>query len=156
VTALLKRGLTTTSAGGFFFIPYLLQLAGHDLAVSLGPVKQEGLHNERIALGIVFESIFGYTDGIRTVDSVSRADFGLLAGLPFLVSPSSQYRFLQSVRMKNALDFQRALAKRLVHRIENITSNAGKIASPYISIISYEIMDKCSQKDHYFLDNKIS
>jgi len=26
VTALLKRGLTTTSAGGFFFIPYLLQL----------------------------------------------------------------------------------------------------------------------------------
>lgn len=29
----------------------------------------------------------------------------------------------------------------LVHRIENITSNAGKIASPYISIISYKIVD---------------
>jgi len=26
ITTLLKRGLTTTSAGGFFFIPYLLQL----------------------------------------------------------------------------------------------------------------------------------
>ncbi|MDO9535533.1 MAG: hypothetical protein Q7J85_09450, partial [Bacillota bacterium] len=26
VTTLLKRGLTSTSAGGFFFIPYLLQL----------------------------------------------------------------------------------------------------------------------------------
>ena len=46
--------------------------------------------------------------------------------------------------------------KRLVHRIENITSNAGKVASPYISTISYEKMGKCSQKDHYFLDNKIS
>ena len=32
VTALLKRGLTTTSAGGFFFIPYLLQLGAYDLA----------------------------------------------------------------------------------------------------------------------------
>jgi len=114
VTALLKRGLTTTSAGGFFFIPYLLQLVGHDLAVSLGPTKQEGLQNERIALGIIFESIFGYTDGIRAVDSVSRADFGLLAGLPFLVSPSSQYRFLQAVKMKDALDFQVALSKHLV------------------------------------------
>ena len=26
VTALLKKGLTSTSVGGFFFIPYLLQL----------------------------------------------------------------------------------------------------------------------------------
>ena len=114
MTALLKRGLTSTSAGGFFFIPYLLQLAGHDLAVSLGPTKQQGLQNERIALGMIFESIFGYTDGIRAVDSVSRADFGLLAGLPFLVSPSSQYRFLQAVKMKDALDFQVALGKHLL------------------------------------------
>jgi len=83
--------------------------------VSLGPTKQEGLQNERIALGIIFESIFGYTDGIRAVDSVSRADFGLLAGLPFLVSPSSQYRFLQSVKMKDAINFQVALGKHLVN-----------------------------------------
>ena len=34
VTALLKRGLTTTSAGGFFFIPYLLQLGASDLVAS--------------------------------------------------------------------------------------------------------------------------
>ena len=34
VTALLKRGLTTTSAGGFFFIPYLLQLGVSDLVAS--------------------------------------------------------------------------------------------------------------------------
>ena len=114
VTALLKRGLTTTCAGGFFFIPYILQLGGHGLAASLGPAKQEGIPYERIAMGIVFESIFGYTAGIRAVDSVSRADFGLLAGLPFLPSASTQYRFLQGVPVKHALDFQTALGKRLV------------------------------------------
>ena len=59
VTALLKRGLTTTSAGGFFFIPYLLQLGAYDLAAALGPAKHEGIPKERLALGLVFESIFG-------------------------------------------------------------------------------------------------
>lgn len=34
ITALLKRGLTTTSAGGWFFIPYLLQLGATDLVAS--------------------------------------------------------------------------------------------------------------------------
>lgn len=114
VTALLKRGLTTTSAGGFFFIPYLLQLGASDLTTSLGPPKPEGLPQAQLALGLVFESIFGYTAGIRAVDTVSRADFGLLAGLPFLPSPSTQYRFLQSVSVQSALDFQTALGARLV------------------------------------------
>jgi len=114
VTALLTRGLTTTSAGGFFFIPYLLQLGAHDLAAALGPPKPEGLPKERLALGLVFESIFGYTAGIRTVDTVSRADFGLLAGLPFLPSPATQYRFLQSVPVQSALAFQTVLGQRLV------------------------------------------
>jgi hypothetical protein len=114
LTALLKRGLTTPSAGGFFFIPYLLQLGGHGLATALGPGKQEGIPKERIALGLVFESIFGYTAGIRAVDSVSRPDFGLLAGLPFLLSVSTQYRFLQRVPFKDGLDFQTTLGKRLV------------------------------------------
>ncbi len=87
--------MTTTSAGGFFFIPYLLQLGAYDLTAALGPPKHEGLPKERLALGLVFASLFGYTAGIRTVDTVSRADFGLLAGLPFLPSPSTQSRFLQ-------------------------------------------------------------
>ena len=114
ITALLTRGLTTTSAGGFFFIPYLLQLGASDLVASLGPPKHQGIPKECLALGIVFESIFGYTAGIRAVDTVSRADFGLLAGLPFLPSPSTQYRFLQDVPVKDALDFQSALGRRLV------------------------------------------
>ena len=114
MTALLKRGLTTTSAGGFFFIPYLLQLGAYDLAAALGPPKPEGLPNARLALGLIFESIFGYTAGIRTVDTVSRADFGLLAGLPLLPSPSTQYRFLQDVPVQESLDFQIALGQRLV------------------------------------------
>ena len=114
VTTLLKRGLTTTSAGGFFFLPYLLQLGASDLVASLGPPKHEGLPPERLALGLVFESIFGYTVGIRAVDAVSRTDFGLLAGLPFLPSPSTQYRFLQDVSVQDSLDFQTALGQRLV------------------------------------------
>ena len=63
MTALLKRGLTTTSAGGFFFIPYLLPLGAADLTASLGPAKRAGLPQERLARGLVFESIFGYTAG---------------------------------------------------------------------------------------------
>jgi hypothetical protein len=106
--------LTTTSAGGFFFIPYLLQLGAHDLVQALGPPKHEGLPKERLALGLVFEAIFGYTAGIRTVDPVSRADFGLLAGLPLLPSPSTQYRFLQDIAVQDGLDFQIALGRRLV------------------------------------------
>src|SRR5574341_1499044 len=114
VTALLTRGLTTTSAGGFFFIPYLLQLGAYDLAAALGPAKHEGIPKERLAFGLVLESLFGYPARIRAVDTVSRADFGLLAGLPFLPSPSTQYRFLQDVPVKSALDFQTALGRRLV------------------------------------------
>jgi len=114
VTALLKRGFTTTSAGGFFFIPYLLQLSAYDSLSSMGPTKHNGIPNESLALGIVFESIFGYTAGIRAVDSVSKVDFGLLSGLPFLPSPSTQYRYLQSVSAHNALTFQGHLGRRLV------------------------------------------
>jgi hypothetical protein len=82
----------------------------------LGPPKHEGLPKERLALGLVFASIFGYTAGLRTVDTVSRADCGLLAGLPFLPSPSTQYRFLQAVPVQDALEFQTALGRRLVAR----------------------------------------
>lgn len=114
VTALLKRGFTTTSAGGFFFIPYLLQLSAYDFLSSMGPAKPQGIPKESLALGIVFESLFGYTAGIRSVDSVSRTDFGLLAGLPFLPSPSTQYRYLQNVPVKEALDFQVSLGRKLV------------------------------------------
>jgi hypothetical protein len=103
VTALLTRGLTPTSAGGCFFIPSLLPLGAHDLAATWGPPQHEGLPTERLALGLVCASIFGSTAGIRTVATVSRADFGLLAGLPCLPSPSTPSRFLQAVPVKDAL-----------------------------------------------------
>ena len=114
VTALLQRGLTTTSAGGFFFLPSLLHLGAYDLAQDLGPAKHDGLPKERLALGLVFESLFGSTAGIRTVDTVSRADFGLLAGLPLLPSLSAQDRFLQDVSGQDGLDVQTAMGPRLV------------------------------------------
>ncbi len=114
VTTLLKRGLTTTSAGGFFFIPYLLQLKAYDHLTGMGKPKLEGTPKERLGLGIIFESLFGYTKGIRSVDSVSRVDFGLLFGLPFLPSPSTQYRYLQNISVQEGLDFQVALGRCLV------------------------------------------
>jgi hypothetical protein len=114
VTALLQRGLTTTRAGGFFFLPSLLPRGASGLAQDLGPATHDGLPKERRALGLVFASICGYTAGIRTVDTVSRADFGLLAGLPFLPALSAQYRFLQDVSGQDGLDFQTAMGPRLV------------------------------------------
>ena len=42
----------------------------------------------------------------------------------------------------------------LVHRIENIASNIGKVEFPNIQLISYEIIGQCSQKGHYLLDKK--
>jgi hypothetical protein len=56
----------------------------------------------------------GYTVGIRAVDAVSRTDLGLLAGLPFLPSPSTPSRFLQAVSVQDSLDFQTARGQRLV------------------------------------------
>jgi len=51
---------------------------------------------------------------MRTLDTVSRADVGLRAGLPFLPSPATQYRFLPSVSVKSVLDCQTALGARLI------------------------------------------
>jgi len=51
---------------------------------------------------------------MRAVDTVSRAAFGLLAGLPFLPALSTQYRFLQSVSVQSALEFQTIRGQRLV------------------------------------------
>jgi Transposase DDE domain len=151
VTALLKRGLTTTSAGGFFFMPYLLQLGAYDLAAGLGPPKPEGLPKERLALGLVFESIFGYTAGIRTVDTVSRADFGLLAGLPFLPSPSTQYRFLQDVCVQDGLDFQTALGQRLVALGHVTPGDPVNVDAHNIKMYSRKAMKQSfiTQEDHY-------
>jgi len=114
VTALRQRGLTTTSAGGFFFLPSLLPRGADDRAQALGPAKHDGLPKERRARGLVFASLVGSTAGLRTVDPVRRADFGLLAGLPLLPSPSAQYRCRQDVAGQDGLEFQTAMGPRLV------------------------------------------
>ena len=114
LTAALKRGVTPTIIRGFFIIPYLLQLGAYDLISSMSRPKAEGIPNENIALGMIFESIFGYTKGVRSLDSVSRADFGLLSGLTFLPSPSTQYRYLQSISYRSALELQISLGQKLI------------------------------------------
>jgi hypothetical protein len=116
VTALRTRGLTTTSAGGCGVLPALLHLGAHDLAATLGPPTHEGLPKERLALGLVFASIFGSTAGLRTVETVSRADVGPLAGLPLLPSPSTPSRVRHAVPVQDALECQTALGRCLVAR----------------------------------------
>ena len=53
---------------------------------------------------------------MRPIETVSRADWGLLAGRPLRPSPSTPYRCLQSVAGKSALECQTALGARLVTR----------------------------------------
>jgi hypothetical protein len=142
VTDLLKRGLTTSHAGGFFFIPYLLQLNAHYLLEKMCPPKEHGVPNRRLALGIVFESIFGFTDGIRSIDSVSRTDFGLLFGLPFLPAPITQYRFLQTVPYNDTLSFQLDLGKRLVTLGQVKPSEAVNIDAHNIKTFSRKAMKR--------------
>ena len=82
--ALLKRGFTTTHAGGFFFTPYLMQLDLYKALPTLSAHKTTGIPNEKIALQLIWEPLFGYSKGIRKVDPVSQTDFGALSGLPFI------------------------------------------------------------------------
>ena len=113
--ALLRRGFTTTHAGGFFFIPYLMEL---DLYKSLGELsarKTTGIPTEKMALELIWEPLFGYIKGIRSADPVSQADFGALSGLPFICSASTEYRFLAESTIERAEQFQKHMGKRLVH-----------------------------------------
>ncbi len=112
--ALLKRGFTTTHAGGFFFIPYLMELGLYESLGDLASPKTTGIPNEKMALQMVWEPLFGYAKGIRSVDSVSQADFGALSGLPFICSVSTEYRFLSESSVERAESFQKRMGKKLV------------------------------------------
>lgn len=111
--ALLKRGFTSTHVGGFFFIPYLMELDLYKKLPALSVEKTTGIPSEKIALQLIWEPLFGYSKGIRTVDSVSQADFGALSGLPFICSASTEYRFLSESSIEGSEDFQLCLGNRL-------------------------------------------
>jgi hypothetical protein len=113
--ALLKRGFTTTHAGGFFFIPYLMELGLYDALGNLSAPKTTGIPTEKIALQLIWEPLFGYAKGIRTVDPVSQTDFGALSGFPFICSASTEYRFLAESTIERAEQFQKDMGKRLAH-----------------------------------------
>ena len=113
---LLRKGFTTTNAGGFFFIPYLMELEASSCCQLLCPSKKDGIPAERLALQMIFESIFGYRKGIRSIDPVSQYDFAVLSGLPFLCSPSTEYRFLTEIPMERSNEFQITIGKRLIER----------------------------------------
>ena len=113
--SLLRRGFTTTHAGGFFFIPYLMDLHLYGALGELSAPKATGIPTEKVALQLIWEPLFGYVKGIRTVDPVCQADFGVLSGLPFLCSVSTEYRFLAESTTERNEAFQKHLGKRLVH-----------------------------------------
>ena len=113
--SLLRRGFTTTHAGGFFFIPYLMDLHLYGALGELSAPKATGIPTEKVALQLIWEPLFGYVKGIRTVDPVSQADFGVLSGLPFICSVSTEYRFLAESTTERSEAFQKHLGKRLVH-----------------------------------------
>jgi hypothetical protein len=145
---LLRKGFTTSCAGGFFFIPYLQELDIHLLLGKLYPPKREGIPPDRIALQLIFEALFGYTRGIRTVDPISQADFGAISGLPFLCSPSAEYRFLTGIPMENSERFQIALGNHLLElghigdRIVNMDAHSILLYSRKEMKASYISQDK--------------
>ncbi|MFH1780834.1 MAG: transposase [Candidatus Nealsonbacteria bacterium] len=111
--ALLKRGFTTTHAGGFFFIPYLMELDLYKNLPTLSMDKTTGIPNEKIALQLIWEPLLGYSKGIRKVDPVSQTDFGALSGLPFICSASTEYRFLSQSSIEDSENFQKTTGKQL-------------------------------------------
>ena len=113
VTTLLKRGLTTPSGGGFLLWPYLRAFQIDDRLTGLLPGKQAGFPPLALGLCLLFETLYGYHHGIRAIDPISRADFGLLAGLPCLPAASAEYRFLQAIATQQALDEQVSLTRYL-------------------------------------------
>lgn len=112
--AFLRRGFTTTHAGGFFFAPYLQQLELYEALGQLSAPKTTGIPTEKVALQLIWEPIFGYVKGIRSLDPISQADFGALSGLPFICSVSTEYRFLAETTTERSEAFQKYLGKRLV------------------------------------------
>ena len=112
--ALLRRGFTTTHGGGFFFIPYLMELDLYKPLGALSVPKTTGIPPEKVALQLIWEPILGYVQGIRAVDPVSQADFGALSGLPFICSPSTEYRFLTETTTERSEAFQKDMGKRLL------------------------------------------
>lgn len=113
--ALLRRGFTSTHAGGFFFIPYLMELDLYKPLGELSARKTTGIPTEKMALQLIWEPLFGYLKGIRYVDPISQADFGALSGLPFICSASTEYRFLTESTIERAEQFQKYMGKQLLN-----------------------------------------
>jgi len=148
----LRRGMTTTHAGGFFFIPYLMELGLYGTLGQLSAPKTTGIPTEKIALQLIWEPIFGYAKGIRSVDPISQADFGLLSGLPFICSASTEYRFLAESTTERSEAFQKHLGKRLIQldyvkgEVLNMDGHSIKLFSRKDMKASYLSKDKAYGK----------
>jgi hypothetical protein len=146
---LLKRGFTTTHAGGFFFIPYLMELGLYNALGDLSAPKTTGIPTEKVALQLIWEPLFGYAKGIRAIDPVSQADFAALSGLPFICSASTEYRFLAESTIERSEVFQKGMGKRLLH-LGYLTGDVLNIDAHSIRLFSRKEM-----KTSYLSKNKV-
>jgi hypothetical protein len=137
--ALLRRGFTSTHAGGFFFIPYLQELDLYGALGELSAPKLTGISTEKVALQLIWEPLFGYVKGIRAVDPVSQTDFGILSGLPFICSPSTEYRFLAESTIEGSEAFQKHLGRRLV-QLDYVTGDVLNMDGHSIKLFSRKEM----------------
>jgi hypothetical protein len=122
-----------------------------DLYKALGDLsvtKTTGIPTEKTALQLIWEPLFGYVKGIRAVDPVSQADFGVLSGLPFICSASTEYRFLAESSVERAEVFQKYMGKRLAHLgyingdVLNMDGHSIKLFSRKEMKVSYLCKDK--------------
>jgi hypothetical protein len=145
----LRRGFTTTHAGGFFFIPYLMELNLYNAFGELSAPKTTGIPTEKAALQLIWEPLFGYAKGIRAVDPVSQADFAALSGVPFICSASTEYCFLAESTIERSEAFQKDMGKRLLH-LGYLTGNMLNMDAYSIKLFSRKEM-----KSSYLSKDKV-
>lgn len=113
----------------------------YDALADLSTPKKTGIPNKKLALQLIWEPLFGYIKGIRNIDQVSQKDFGALAGLPFICSAATEYRFLTESTIERSEAFQKYMGKRLVE-LGYLSGNILNLDGHSIKLFSRKEMKK--------------
>lgn len=107
----LRSGFTTNYAGGFLLLAYHQELGSWSLLQKLGPEKEQGIPGGKLGLQWVHEGLFGIKR-IAQLDGLRDDGFDMLNGLPFIVSPASEYRYFENLQTHSIRDFLEAMGRR--------------------------------------------
>jgi hypothetical protein len=107
----LRTGFITQYAGGFLLLAYHLELGSWSLLQALDGQKEQGLPGRKLGLQWVHEGLFGI-DRIAELDGLRDDGFDMLNGLPFIVSPASEYRYFENLQTHAVYDFLCAMGQR--------------------------------------------